>query len=79
MFDIVQKNRTLVQVVLGLVSLGLVVGVGLTGYSAMSDDGAYLAKVKVYDEVEQVGEADHERFVIDLDKYMERLRKKIEA
>jgi predicted thioesterase len=35
-------------------------------------------KVKVYDEVEQVGEAEHERFVIDLDKYMERLRKKIE-
>ena len=36
-------------------------------------------KVKVYDEVEQVGEAEHERFVIDLDKYMERLRKKIDA
>lgn len=36
-------------------------------------------KVKVYDEVEQVGEAEHERFVIDLDKYLERLRKKIEA
>jgi predicted thioesterase len=34
-------------------------------------------KVKVYDEVEQVGEAEHERFVIDLDKYMERLRKKL--
>ena len=34
-------------------------------------------KVKVYDEVEQVGEAEHERFVIDLDKYLERLRKKI--
>jgi fluoroacetyl-CoA thioesterase len=36
-------------------------------------------KVKVYDDVEQVGEAEHERFVIDLDKYMERLRKKIDA
>jgi predicted thioesterase len=36
-------------------------------------------KVKVYDEVEQVGEAEHDRFVIDLDKYMERLRKKISA
>jgi len=35
--------------------------------------------VRVYDEVEQVGEAEHERFVIDLDKYLERLRKKIEA
>jgi predicted thioesterase len=36
-------------------------------------------RVKVYDEVEQVGEAEHERFVIDVDKYVERLRKKIEA
>jgi predicted thioesterase len=34
-------------------------------------------KVKVYDDVEQVGEAEHERFVIDLDKYMDRLRKKV--
>ncbi|HSC94296.1 MAG TPA: thioesterase family protein [Burkholderiales bacterium] len=36
-------------------------------------------KVKVYDDVEQVGEAEHERFVIDVDKYVERLRKKIGA
>jgi predicted thioesterase len=36
-------------------------------------------KVKVYDEVEQVGEAEHERFVIDLDKYFEKLKKKISA
>jgi predicted thioesterase len=36
-------------------------------------------RVKVYDDVEQVGEAEHERFVIDLDKYIERLRKKIGA
>ena len=35
-------------------------------------------KVKVFDDVEQVGEAEHERFVIDVDKYIERLRKKIE-
>jgi len=35
-------------------------------------------KVKVYDDVEQVGEAEHDRFVIDLDKYFEKLRKKIE-
>jgi len=35
-------------------------------------------KVKVFDDVEQVGEADHERFVIDEDKYIERLTKKIE-
>ena len=34
-------------------------------------------KVKVHDDVEQVGEAEHERFVIDLDKYMERLKKKL--
>jgi len=34
-------------------------------------------KVKVFDDVEQVGEAEHERFVIDLDRYIERLRKKI--
>ncbi len=34
-------------------------------------------KVKVYDDVEQVGESEHERFVIDVDKYIERLRKKI--
>jgi len=34
-------------------------------------------KVKVYDEIEQVGEAEHERFVIDVDKYTERLKKKI--
>ena len=36
-------------------------------------------KVKVYDDVEQVGEAEHERFVIDEDKYVERLKKKISA
>jgi fluoroacetyl-CoA thioesterase len=36
-------------------------------------------KVKVYDDVEQVGEAEHERFVIDLDKYFERLKKKLGA
>ncbi|MBM9887442.1 peptidylprolyl isomerase [Deefgea sp. CFH1-16] len=46
MFDIVEKNRTAVTVVLGLVSLGLIVGVGLTGYEAMSDaNQPYLAKV----------------------------------
>lgn len=33
--------------------------------------------VKIYDDVEQVGEATHERFVIDVDKYTEKLRKKI--
>lgn len=34
-------------------------------------------KVRVYDDVEQVGEADHDRFVVDLDKYFERLEKKL--
>jgi predicted thioesterase len=34
-------------------------------------------KVKVYDDVEQVGESEHDRFVIDLDKYFERLKKKL--
>jgi fluoroacetyl-CoA thioesterase len=35
-------------------------------------------KVKVFDDVEQVGESEHDRFVVDLDKYFEKLRKKIE-
>ena len=35
-------------------------------------------KARVFDDVEQVGEAEHERFVIDLDKYMARLKAKIE-
>jgi predicted thioesterase len=34
-------------------------------------------KVKVYDDVEQVGESEHDRFVIDLDKYFEKLKKKL--
>ncbi|SFN34299.1 PPIC-type PPIASE domain-containing protein [Formivibrio citricus] len=45
MFDLVQKNKTAVQVVLGLVSLGLVVGFGIGGYSAFHDSEPYLAKV----------------------------------
>ena len=36
-------------------------------------------KVKVYDDIEQVGEAEHERFIIDLDKYMARLKAKVEG
>ena len=36
-------------------------------------------KCKVFDEVEQVGEADHDRFVIDLDKYMAKLKAKVEG
>ncbi len=35
--------------------------------------------VKVFDDVEQIGEAEHERFVIDLERYMARLKAKIEA
>jgi fluoroacetyl-CoA thioesterase len=34
-------------------------------------------RVKVYDDVEQVGEAEHDRFVVDLDKYLARLKAKI--
>jgi fluoroacetyl-CoA thioesterase len=36
-------------------------------------------KVQIFDEMELVGECEHERFVIDVDKAGERLRKKIEA
>src|SRR5918997_1479097 len=36
-------------------------------------------QVKIFDDVEQVGEVSHERFVIDVDKYQERLRKKIQG
>lgn len=34
-------------------------------------------RIKVFDDVEQVGECEHDRFVVDLDKYQEKLRKKI--
>jgi fluoroacetyl-CoA thioesterase len=33
--------------------------------------------VKIYDDIEQVGDVTHERFIVDTDKYTERLRKKI--
>ena len=33
--------------------------------------------VQIFDDVEQVGDVTHERFVIDLDKYTGRLQKKI--
>lgn len=36
-------------------------------------------KAKVFDDLEQVGECDHERFVIDIEKAAERLRKKAAA
>jgi predicted thioesterase len=32
--------------------------------------------VNIHDDTEQVGEVTHERFVIDVDKYIERLKKK---
>ena len=32
--------------------------------------------VQIFDDIEQVGDVVHERFVVDLDKYMERLRTK---
>ncbi len=34
-------------------------------------------KMKVYDDVEQIGEAEHDRYIVDLDKYMARLKAKI--
>ena len=36
-------------------------------------------KVQVFDEMELVGECEHERFVIDVDKAGERIQKKIAA
>lgn len=36
-------------------------------------------RIKVYDDVEQVGECEHDRFVIDLDKYQAKLKQKIEG
>jgi len=36
-------------------------------------------QARVFDDVEQVGEAQHERFVIDTDRYIERLQKKFGA
>ncbi len=33
-------------------------------------------RVKVFDEDEQVGDADHERVIIDVDRYVARLEKK---
>ena len=35
--------------------------------------------VQIFDDIEQVGDVTHERFVIDVDKYTERLRKKIQG
>ena len=34
-------------------------------------------KVKVFDDTEQVGESEHDRFVVDLDKYFARLKQKL--
>jgi predicted thioesterase len=36
-------------------------------------------KMKVFDDVEQIGEAEHDRYIVDLDKYMARLKAKIES
>ncbi|WP_028448820.1 SurA N-terminal domain-containing protein [Chitinibacter tainanensis] len=45
MFDFVHNNKTAVQVILGMISVGLVVGIGFSGYEAMSQGDNYLAKV----------------------------------
>jgi fluoroacetyl-CoA thioesterase len=34
-------------------------------------------KVKVFDDTEQVGESEHDRFIVDLDKYFANLDKKL--
>lgn len=36
-------------------------------------------KIKVFDDIEQVGECEHDRFIVDLDKYQAKLKKKIEG
>lgn len=36
-------------------------------------------KIKVFDDVELVGDCDHDRFIVDLDKYQAKLKKKIEG
>ena len=36
-------------------------------------------KIRVFDDVEQVGECDHERFVVYLDKYQAKLKQKIDG
>ena len=43
-------------------------------------DGARVVfQVKIFDETEQVGEAVHERYVLDLERYTRRLSKKVGA
>jgi predicted thioesterase len=34
-------------------------------------------KVKVFEDTEQVGESEHDRFIVDLDKYFARLKQKL--
>ena len=36
-------------------------------------------KMKVFDDVEQIGEAEHDRYIVDLEKYMAKLKAKIEG
>lgn len=36
-------------------------------------------QVNFFDDVEQVGDVKHERFIIDVDKYRDRLKKKVEG
>ena len=36
-------------------------------------------KVKVFDDTEQVGESEHDRFIVDLDKYFATLEKKLSS
>jgi len=36
-------------------------------------------RIRVFDDVEQIGDCEHERFIVDLDKYQAKLKKKIEG
>jgi len=36
-------------------------------------------RIRVFDVVEQIGDCEHERFIVDLDKYQAKLKKKIEG
>jgi predicted thioesterase len=50
-------------------------GMNVTVHAELMDvDGRRLLfRIKAHDEVEQIGEAEHERFVVDLDRFLARL------
>lgn len=46
---------------------------------ASIDRRRVVLRVEIFDEVEKVGEAEHERFIIDLDRFGSRLSEKLAA